>query len=64
MKKVAKEVVSLRLTRETKDDLKSLANRYNVSQAQIITVLTHLFRVYDEVPTDEAIHMLDIMSKT
>ena len=51
--KEAKKPISFRLSSTTQTELLSLANRYDVSQAQVIAVLVHLFCIHDEVSRSE-----------
>jgi len=52
--KEAKKPVSFRLSNTTQTELLSLANRYDISQAQVIAVLVHLFSIHEEVSRSEA----------
>ena len=60
--KAPKTPISFRLNDVTKQELKSLANRYDVTQAQIITVLVHLFHVHEEVQLPDAEALFNGMS--
>jgi len=51
--KEAKKPVSFRLSNTTQTELLSLTNRYDVSQAQVIAVLIHLFCIHDDVSRSE-----------
>ena len=60
--KEAKKPVSFRLSSATQKQLLTLSSRYDVSQAQLLTVLIHLFSVHGEVAQADAEAMLDALA--
>jgi len=50
--KEAKKSVSFRLSGTTLRELAELAKRYQISQAQVITVLLHYFYANDDMDND------------
>ena len=57
--KDVKKSITLRLGEAQKNQLNALAKRYEVSQAQIVAVLIHLFSIHGDVTQADAETMLD-----
>ena len=60
---VAKKSVGLRLSMETIQELESLAKKYKVSQADVVSVLVRCVYQHDEVDAEKLEELFDIVSR-